>query len=82
MTLNAKNGKRNGYAYITKKVALNAYESDGFESLWEKVMALKAYENDGSEHLRKWWLRTHTKIVMALNTYENRGFESLWKWRL
>ena len=53
MTLNAKNGKRSGYAYITKKVALNAYESDGFESLWEKVMTLNAYKNGGSEHLWK-----------------------------
>ena len=53
MTLNAKNGKRNGYAYITKKVALNAYESDGFESLWEKVMALNTYKNSGFERLWK-----------------------------
>ena len=56
MTLNAKNGKRNGYAYITKKVALNAYESDGFESLWEKVMALNTYKNSGFERLWKLWL--------------------------
>ena len=47
MTLNAKNWKRNGYAYLTKKVALNAYESDGSESLCKKV-PLNAYA--------KWWL--------------------------
>ena len=55
MTLNAKNGKRNGYAYITRKMALNAYESDGSESLCKKV-SLNDCESDGSERLWKLWL--------------------------
>ena len=55
MTLNAKNGKRNGYAYLTRKVALNAYESDGSESLCKKV-SLNDCESDGSERLWKLWL--------------------------
>ena len=47
MTLNAKNGKMNCYAYLTRKAALNAYESDGSKSLCKKV-SLNAYA--------KWWL--------------------------
>ena len=55
MTLNAKNGKVNDYECLTKKVALNAYESDVFESLCKKV-SLNAYASDGFECLCKWWL--------------------------
>ena len=69
MTLNAKNGKMNGYAYLTRKVALNTYESDGSKSLCKKV-SLNAYA--------KWWLRMPMKMV-ALNAYESGGPECLWE---
>ena len=33
MTLNAKNDDRNGFESLIEKVALSAYESDGFKRL-------------------------------------------------